>query len=480
MGGRGARPRKWGHRVGDFSCYAPLFVIALRAVSGEDGRVPDTLTSLRDLPRLPLRRLGELGGLLRPGTHRSPLLAFGERFVVTPPGFPTLLVTHEPGDVRALFANNDDFSIGEVLSRFSSHDVMFGKQTMIFLDGDAHRAERKHFAPPFQTAALRSYEELMIEVVERELPNWPVGEPFEFLKAGYDLAIGVLLGVVFGDVAPERRDRLKDAVSAWFGEIESRGFLAVTLITPFIGGLTIPYPPLRRAQDAVDAVVLEEIAARRADPAPAGARRDVLSRYIGTDIDRNDDVGLARNMRGILLGAYETTAITLGWIAAMLAAHPQAMAEVDAAVDAGDTERLDAYLDAVVAEVMRLRPVSPFTGRRALRDTEINGIAIPRGAIVIVPILLIHESEHHYDDPMAFRPERFLDQRPSTSTWLTFGAGAHRCLGAQFALAEARILFRTVLAQRRIATTPGHLEPPRRYHTGLSPADNARVTLLPR
>lgn len=442
--------------------------------------MPDTVTSLRDLPRLPLRRLGELGGLLRPGTHRSPLMEFGERFVVTPPGFPTMLVTHEPGDVRALFANHDDFSIGQVLSRFSSHDVMFGKQTMIFLDGEEHRSERKHFAPPFQTAALRSYEELMVEVVQRELPNWPVGEPFEFLTAGYDLAIGVLLGVVFGDVAPERRDRLRDAVRAWFGEIESRGFLAVTLITPFIGGLTIPYPPLRRRQNEVDAVIIEEITARRADPDRAGARRDVLARYIGTDHDRHDDAALARNMRGILLGAYETTAITLGWIAAMLAADPAALAEVDDAVATGDTTRLDTYLDAVVAEVMRLRPVSPFTGRRALRDTEINGIAIPRGAIVIVPILLIHESERHYPDPLAFRPERFLDQRPSTSTWLTFGAGAHRCLGAQFALAEARILFRTVLEHRRIAPIPGPIEPPRRYHTGLSPADNARITLLPR
>ncbi|MFD6269289.1 cytochrome P450 [Nocardia asteroides] len=442
--------------------------------------MPDTVTSLRDLPRLPLRRLGELGGLLRPGTHRSPLLEFGERFVVTPPGFPTMLVTHEPGDVRALFANHDDFSIGQVLSRFSSHDVMFGKQTMIFLDGEEHRSERKHFAPPFQTAALRSYEELMVEVVQRELPNWPVGEPFEFLTAGYDLAIGVLLGVVFGDVAPERRDRLRDAVRAWFGEIESRGFLAVTLITPFIGGLTIPYPPLRHRQNEVDAVIIEEITARRADPDRAGTRRDVLARYIGTDHDRHDDAALARNMRGILLGAYETTAITLGWIAAMLAADPAALAEVDDAVDTGDTTRLDTYLDAVVAEVMRLRPVSPFTGRRALRDTEINGIAIPRGAIVIVPILLIHESERHYPDPLAFRPERFLDQRPSTSTWLTFGAGAHRCLGAQFALAEARILFRTVLEHRRIAPIPGPIEPPRRYHTGLSPADNARITLLPR
>jgi cytochrome P450 len=81
---------------------------------------------------------------------------------------------------------------------------------------------------------------------------------------------------------------------------------------------------------------------------------------------------------------------------------------------------------------------------------------------------------------MVFRPERFLDERPNGHTWLTFGAGPHRCLGAQFALAEARILFRTVLEHRRIDTVPGPVEPPRRYHTGLSPAHNARITLLPR
>ncbi|TQM26372.1 cytochrome P450 [Nocardia bhagyanarayanae] len=433
--------------------------------------------SLRELPRLRNRHLGQIGGLMRPGTHRSPLLELGERFVVSPPGFPTMLVTHDMGDVRALFANHDDFSIGQVLSRFSSHDVMFGKQTLIFLDGEEHRRERKLFAPPFQSKALRSYEELMVEVVQRELPTWPVGEPFEFLKAGYDLAIGVLLGVVFGDVAEPRRGRLKQAISAWFGEIESRGFLAVTLLTPLVGGLTLPYPPLTRRQAEVDAVIIEEIAARRAAPGDEGQRKDVLSRYVGTELDQHDDAALARNMRGVLLGAYETTAITLGWIAAMLAAHPEAMAELDAAADAGDSARLDAYLDAVVAETMRLRPVSPFTGRRAIRDTVVNGVRIPKGAIVIVPILLIHESPRHYPDPMTFRPERFLDERPNSHTWLTFGAGAHRCLGAQFALVEARILFRTVLEQRRIDVVPGPVEPPRRYHTGLSPADNARITL---
>ncbi|WP_433599238.1 cytochrome P450 [Nocardia sp. CA-135953] len=439
-----------------------------------------TRVSLCELPHLRTRHLTQIGGLMRPGTHRSPLLEFGKRFVISPPGFPTMLVTHDMDDVRELFANHDDFSIGQVLSRFSSHDMMFGKQTLIFLDGDEHRRERRLFAPPFQSKALRSYEDLMVEVVQRELPRWPIGEPFEFLKVGYDLAIGVLLGIVFGDVAPVRRDRLKQAVIRWFGEIESRGFLAVTLITPLIGGYTLPYPPLRRRQSEVDAVVIEEITARRAAPSDGHDPKDVLSRYVGTELDQHDDAALARNMRGILLGAYETTAITLGWIAAMLAGHPAAVAELDAAADACDRARLDAYLDAVVAETMRLRPVSPFTGRRALRNTVINGVHIPKGAIVIVPILLIHESPQHYQDPMVFRPERFLGERPNGQTWLTFGAGSHRCLGAQFALAEARILFRTVLEHRRIHTASGPIEPPRRYHTGLSPADNARITLLRR
>ncbi|WP_067701499.1 cytochrome P450 [Nocardia jejuensis] len=439
-----------------------------------------TPISLAHLPRLRARHYGRLGDLIRPGTHESPLLALGKRFVLSPPGFPPMLITHDMDDVREVFSNHDDFSVGQLMSRLSSHDRVFGRETLIFLEGDDHRRERRLFSPPFQSKALKSYEDVMVEVVERTLPDWPVGEPIEFLKVGYDLAIGVLLGVIFGDVAPERQDRLKSAVQEWFGAIESRGFLAVTLLTPALGGYTLPYPPLVSRQAAVDAVVIEEITARRALPGGGSGRKDMLSRYIDTELDQHDDVALARNMRGILLGAYETTAITLGWIAAMLAGHPQVMAELDARIESGDSAGLDAYLDAVVAETMRLRPVSPFTGRRALRDTVVNGVLIPKGAIVILPILLIHESPEHYPDPLVFRPERFLDERPNGHTWLTFGAGPHRCLGASFALVEARILFRAILEQRRIEPIVDALEPPRRFHTGLSPADNARITLRPR
>ncbi|MGK8522001.1 cytochrome P450 [Nocardia asteroides] len=317
----------------------------------------------------------------------------------------------------------------------------------------------------------------MVEVVRREVPTWPVGEPFASVDVGYRLALGVLLGVVFGDMPPERMTRLEEALGRWFGAIESPGFLAVTAITLLAGGHTPPYRPLIRGQAEVDAVIAEEIAERRAGP---GDRNDVLSRYVGTELDPHDDATLIRNMRGMLLAGYETTAITLGWIAAMPTSHPHAMAELDAAVDASDDARLDAYLDAVVAETMRMRPVSPFTGRRAIRDTVLNGVRIPEGTVVMVPILLIHESPEHYPDPGEFRPERFLDERPDGRTWLTFGGGRHRCLGAHFALMEARVLFRTALRHYRFDRAHGPVEPPRRYHPGISPAHNALVTIRPR
>ncbi|WP_405493171.1 cytochrome P450 [Nocardia sp. NBC_00511] len=434
--------------------------------------------SLHHLPRLRTRDLAQLGGLIRPGTHDSPLMALGKRFTVAPPGFPTMLITHDMDDVREVFTNHEDFSVGQLLKRVSNHDRLFGRETLVFLEGEAHRRERRLYSPPFQHKAVRSYQDVMVAAVQRELPGWPVGEPIEFVRVGYDLALGVLLEVVFGDVPVARRDRLRQAVIHWFEAIESRGFLVATMLTPLLGGYTPPYPPLRRGQALVDRLLVEEIAARRAALGDGVDRQDMLSRYVGTELDPHDDVALARNLRGILLGAYETTAITVGWIATMLAGHPKVLAELDSLAE--DDARFDAYLDAVVAETMRVRPVSPFTGRRAARDTEINGLRIPKGTIVVLPILLIHESPEHYPDPMSFRPERFLDERPNGHTWLPFGGGSHRCLGAPFALLEARILFRAILEQRRIQPTTGELEPPRRLHTGLSPARNALVTLLPR
>jgi cytochrome P450 len=120
----------------------------------------------------------------------------------------------------------------------------------------------------------------------------------------------------------------------------------------------------------------------------------------------------------------------------------------------------------------------PITGRRALRDFDLNGLHIPRGAYVIIAIMAMHERDDLHPDPLAFRPERFLDTRPGTNTWLPFGGGVYRCVGAEFVLFEGRVLLRTLLQNRRLSAVddrPGGR--PSRKHPLPVPTDGAPVVL---
>ena len=164
------------------------------------------------------------------------------------------------------------------------------------------------------------------------------------------------------------------------------------------------------------------------------------------------------------------------WIAETLAHHPEILARLVESVDAGEHD----YLDAVVAEVMRVRPVFPFTARRALHEFDLDGVRVPRRAVVVISIIALHERPELYPDPLAIRPERFLESRPGTYTWVTFGGGAHRCLGAAFAQFESRVLFRTLLQQRELRPGTERSERPRRSHPLLVPAKGGRVVLTER
>jgi cytochrome P450 len=245
----------------------------------------------------------------------------------------------------------------------------------------------------------------------------------------------------------------------------------------FFTGRWRRYPPLDRAAAAVDAIVLEEIADRRRGVSPeSSGRADFLGSFLegsAADGDPMHDATIARDMRGLMLAGYETTAITLAWIAETLAHHPEIQAPLLESLDAGEQK----YLDAVIAEVMRLRPVFPFTARRALGEFDLDGIRVPRGAVVVISIIALHERHDIYPDPLKIRPERFLGSRPGTYTWVTFGGGAHRCLGAAFAQFESRVLFRTLLAHRRLRAASERAERPRRTHPMLIPGRGARVVL---
>lgn len=435
----------------------------------------DEVTNLRDLPQVPLWSVAKnLSALIWPGAGSSALSKLGERVVLDLPLLPRLLFTSSTADARALLIDaEDNFSFGQVLQRFTAHDVIFGLDSFLFLDGAEHRAERKLASPPFHGRAVKANEDLIAAVARIHIAGLPVGSPIEFLDVGHRLSLDVLMAVVFGDDESQQNPRLRKAIRGWLESVESPAFHGFSALGVFTGGHALPYLPVERSASLVDKLIVEEIRKRRSGGDISGG---AIMHMLQANAEREnpkDDVGLAREVRGIFFAGYATTAVTLAWIAEFVSHSPRVLGELQRSVDSGD----DSYLDAVIYEVMRLRPAVPVTGRRALQDTALNGIRIPKGTVVVIPLLAVHERSDVYDDPQEFRPERFLEARPGTYTWLTFGAGAHRCLGAGLATLELRVLVRTLLQHRTFDPLPGSPARPKLIHPVLAPVNGAKVVL---
>jgi cytochrome P450 len=439
-------------------------------------RPPRTLDAL---PRVGIWDLArDHGRFFRPGGRRSPLWEHCERFLITVPLGPKLVVTSSPQDAKAVFSDRDGaLSFGQLLRRFTPHESLFGSDAFIFLDGEAHVQERRKIAPALHGKVLKSYERAMVDSVLRRLPEWPLGQPVEFSAIGSQLSLDVMMTVIFGVSRPERMQRLAGAMLAYCAVTESPTFLGVGLLTMALRGRWLPIPKVARTAAAVDAIVLEEIAERRR----TGSRPDdCLTMFLELNEQQDephDDAFLARSMRGLMLAGYAATAVTLGWLADSLVYQPDVLAALEASIDRGE----DGYLDAVIAESLRLRPALPVTGRRVQRAFNLNGLLVPPGAYIVVAIMALHERADLYPDPMAFRPERFLSSRPASYTWLPFGGGVYRCIGDEFALFEARVLLRTLLQHRRLNAVDGRLggrHSP--THPLLVPAGGAPVVLSAR
>jgi cytochrome P450 len=225
----------------------------------------------------------------------------------------------------------------------------------------------------------------------------------------------------------------------------------------------------------VDALIHEEIAARRADAEP---RDDILSLLLeARDEDGNalTDAELRDELMTLVLAGHETTATALAWTLERLVRTPRVLKRLREEQSSGESTE---YLDAVIKESLRLRPVVPGVIRQLQRPLTIGGMEIPAGVNVAPSIYLIHRRADVYPDPEAFRPERFLgDDTPSTYEWLPFGGSIRRCLGASFALYEMRIVLQTILRRATLEITDAPSEPVRRRFVTFTPGEGGRVRL---
>jgi cytochrome P450 len=147
-------------------------------------------------------------------------------------------------------------------------------------------------------------------------------------------------------------------------------------------------------------------------------------------------------------------------------------------VDAGDE---DEYLTAVVQETLRRRPVLPNAAPRlVVKPIEVGGWAYPLGACLLAHAYLVHHDPAIYPDPYAFKPERWLDTQPGTYTWIPFGGGRRRCLGASFAMLEMKIVLRSLLRSTELVLVDDRPGVTRRRSITVSPRDGARALLRAR
>ena len=361
------------------------------------------------------------------------------------PGFVMLF---DPDAVKQVFRGPPDrLRAGEANAVLGP---VVGPNSVLLLDGEEHLRQRRLMLPPFHGERMKAYEAVMRDAADRQIDEWPRGEPFRLLPSMQSLTLDVIMHAVFGVEEGTRQDELKRRVRAMVDPVGTRlGVLAMVLLGGRFG-TSRAVEGFEDRRREVDALIYEEIARRRAAP-DLEEREDVFSMLVlARDEDGHGmtDPELRDELVTLLVAGHETTATALSWAFELLLRNPPVMARLRASLADGD----DAYLDAVAKETLRLRTVIAGVGRVVRGEPfEVGGYTIPPGTEINPSVAGIHRRADRYQDPRAFRPERFLGpDAPDSYTWLPFGGGTRRCLGASFAMLEMRVVIRRVLERAEL------------------------------
>ena len=395
---------------------------------------------------------------------------YGDVFTTRMAPMGTVVYLADPADIKTVFAGDPTiYHAGEANSIMRG---VLGGSSVLMLDEAEHRERRKQMLPAFHRDTVRRQSELMAQIADADVARWPIGEQFAASRRMSAITLEVILRVVIGADDPARLAALRAALPP----VVDMNLLDLTgMMRPEL----LRYPPwfgVRRRRAEADRLLYAEIADRRTDPRLA-ERTDVLSMLVraGDLTDRQ----LRDQLITLLLAGHETTATGLAWTLERLTRHPEVLARAVRAADTDSPEGAE-YLDALVRESLRVRPVIHEVGRRLTAPVELGGYRLPAGTMVAPAIGLVHASESVYPDPDGFDPDRMLGNTATPSTWLPFGGGGRRCLGATFAQVEMRVVVQQVLRRVELATTKAPGEPSRAKHVTLVPARGGSIRVKAR
>jgi cytochrome P450 len=362
--------------------------------------------------------------------------------------FGTGVYVADPAEIKAMFTGDQSQLLaGEANSPLSP---VLGDKSVLILDGAEHMRQRKLLLPPFQGSAVNSFREVIRDVAAEEIGRWEPGDEFPMRERMRALTFEVICRAVFGVTERERVERLRAALLA---VIDLGSFLFAPAWVRVEAGRFSPGGILKRRLAKADALIYEEIERRRGAP-DLDERTDVLSLLLrARDEEGNpmSDIELRDELFTMLAAGHETTATGLAFAFDLLPRNPEVLARLR------DDPSDDEYLDAVVTETLRIRPVIDAAERTLAAPRTVCGYDLPAGIRVYPAIACVHHRADLYPEPHRFRPERFLDGEVESYTWLPFGGGIRRCIGAALAQAEMAEVIRAVA--QRVELEPVRAEP---------------------
>jgi cytochrome P450 len=429
----------------------------VRTAAAPPGPDLSRLAALRAFRRDPIGLLEELA-------------TYGDLVRVRVPGRDAFLLNH-PDLVRDVFVTDHRaFHKGPTIQ---AAKMLLG-ESLLTSEGERHKQQRRVIQPMFHHDRIASYAGAMVRGATRTAERWHDGQEMDVHAQMSGLTLSVVGETLFGtDVDEERSATVRRALTDTLGMFDR-------VYSPLFRLLTrMPSPTMRRfrrVESDLDAVIAEMIAARRATGATGDDLLSVLLRASEDGVGMSDQQ-VRDEALTLFLAGHETTSIALTWSWWLLARNPAAEAKLHDEVDALGAEptveelpRLT-YARAVLDESIRLRPPAWAIGRNAVADHRAGDFTIPTGSVVVVSPWLLHHDERWWPDAGAFRPERWLSERPEGSrfAYVPFGGGPRRCIGEPFALIEGTLVLATLARRWRFRTVSD--EPP-----ALQPV----VTLRPR
>lgn len=369
---------------------------------------------------------------------------YGPAAVLRYPGVGDIVSVSDPDLAKQVFTAPADVLYG---GESNPLQLVLGKNSMFGLDEDKHLRARRLLLPPFHGQRMGEYEAIFEEETLEAMKSWPVDRDFATMDSMMPITLNAIIRTVFGAEGKDY-DELRDLLPDWV-TLGSKLVVVPWMHRDF--GRFSPWGSFIRKRRQYDAIVDRLIEHGRKDPRLAD-RRDILAMLLQAEYDDGSKMSrdeIADQLLTILTAGHETTAGSLSWAMERIRRHPKLLEELTQEARAGGSELREATL----TEVQRTRPVIVGAFRYVKKQFSLGEWVLPPGAVVVVDVKASHIDAKNFTDPDRFSPKRFVGTKPGTYSWVPFGGGRRRCVGAAFALLEMNVVLRTILERADLVPT---------------------------